>query len=486
MKVKVGDIYTSYHKKLGCYIACQITEVSEETLTKLELDWTGAEPLNINQLANLKPLYKDFMYWEKSICLINVEKEIPKEFQYVGNISPLIDEESNTYGTWDNSDDIYFQLKWQKIPKEKRLAFKKAMKSDEEIIINGKSEKLSSPRIMDKYTPFNSALELKLFPCLSEIICEKWHSDLLEFLKDYPFIHELTLINHNQKKLDFRGTSVTKLMIDMRGLEELWLGEETEQLLFQNEDLDSCKIYAYNNGEELTIQFIGNYQPHKELSNLKSLHGIKLKDFDMNGLSSFHPHLRELRLWGAPGNIQNFSSVKEFKELERFSTYDLFGFGSSDIPAQNELPNLNWFWLTSFPEETAKIIKSLWKNKSGISLRITKPRKAEWLAQNLDNPFRNWDGAEHIPTSSAKKAVNQYRKTRSELLKIINSTEENPELKGLEIVSNYTKTFNKMKFIETEERDEIYMALCGILDILPDNVINKKKLLDRFEELRDF
>ncbi|MCF2613255.1 hypothetical protein [Fusobacterium perfoetens] len=216
------------------------------------------------------------------------------------------------------------------------------MESNEEININGNSAKLSSHRISDKYTPFNSALELKPFPCLSEIICEKWHSDLIEFLKDYPFIHELTLINHNQKKLDFRGTSVTKLMIDMRGLEELWLGEETEQLLFQNEDLENCKIYAYNNGEELTIQFISNYNPHKELQNLKSLHGINLKNFNLNGLSLFHPHLKELRLWGTPGNIQNFSSVKEFKELERFSTYDLFGFGSSDIPTPEDLPNLNW------------------------------------------------------------------------------------------------------------------------------------------------
>ena len=90
MEVKVGDIYTTYQKKLGCYIACQITDISEEIITKLELDWTGAEPLNKNQLKNLQPLYKDFMYWEKSLCLINVEKEIPKELQYVGNISPII------------------------------------------------------------------------------------------------------------------------------------------------------------------------------------------------------------------------------------------------------------------------------------------------------------------------------------------------------------------------------------------------------------
>lgn len=325
MEVKIGDIYTTYHKKLGCYIACQIVDISEETITKLELDWTGTEPLNKNQLKNLQPLYKDFMYWEKSLCLINVEKEIPKELQYVGNISPIITKKSNTYGTWNNSDDIYYQLKWQKIPKEKRIAFKKAMKSEDEIDIDGYSIKLGSHRIIDKYTPFDSTLELLKLPCLSEVICEKWHSDLLEFLKESPFIYELTLINHNQKKLDFRGTSVSKLMLDMRGLEELWLGEEVEQLLFQNEELDNCIIHTSNNGEELMIQFIGDYQPHKELSSLKALHGINIKSFDMTRLSNIHSHLKELRLWGKPGNIKNFSSLKEFKELEKFSTYDLFG-----------------------------------------------------------------------------------------------------------------------------------------------------------------
>ena len=43
-----------------------------------------------------------------------------------------------------------------------------------------------------------------------------------------------------------------------------------------------------------------------------------------------------------------------------------------------------------------------------------------------------------------------------------------------------------MGFIETEERDEIYMALCGILDALPENTLQKDVLLEKFEELRDF
>lgn len=41
-------------------------------------------------------------------------------------------------------------------------------------------------------------------------------------------------------------------------------------------------------------------------------------------------------------------------------------------------------------------------------------------------------------------------------------------------------------FIETEERDEIYMALRGILDALTDGTLQKDALMEKFEQLRDF
>ncbi len=43
-----------------------------------------------------------------------------------------------------------------------------------------------------------------------------------------------------------------------------------------------------------------------------------------------------------------------------------------------------------------------------------------------------------------------------------------------------------MGFIETEERDEIYMALRGILDALPDGTLQKDALIEQFKQLRDF
>ena len=121
--------------------------------------------------------------------------------------------------------------------------------------------KVSSHRVIDQYTPFDFALELEALPCLSEIICKQWHPDLAEFLRGNPFIHELTLLNHGQRTLDLRGTSIGKLMLDMTGLEELWLGEETEQLLFQNKGPDACTIHAPEDGSGLTSNLSGNTAP---------------------------------------------------------------------------------------------------------------------------------------------------------------------------------------------------------------------------------
>ncbi len=142
--------------------------------------------------------------------------------------------------------------------------------------------------------------------------------------------------------------------------------------------------------------------------------------------------------------------------------------------------------MTSLPEDAAKAAKQLWKRRPGIDLSITKPRKPEWLAGNLDNPFRGWDGAEHIPAASARKAASQYRKTRALLMKLAVQPGEDAQIQAMEAVAAYTRTFNKMDFIETEEREEIYMALCSILDALPDSMLQREMLLEKFEELRDF
>ena len=46
-------------------------------------------------------------------------------------------------------------------------------------------------------------------------------------------------------------------------------------------------------------------------------------------------------------------------------------------------------------------------------------------------------------------------------MKLAAAPGEDAQAQALDAVTAYTQTFNKMGFIETEERDEIYMAPAG-------------------------
>ena len=82
MKAKIGDVYTIYNNRLRLYTACQITNVIEDKgdAICLYLDWTGESPLHLVQMENLQPLYMDFMYWERQLCIANVDIDVPAYF----------------------------------------------------------------------------------------------------------------------------------------------------------------------------------------------------------------------------------------------------------------------------------------------------------------------------------------------------------------------------------------------------------------------
>ena len=228
MKASAGSVYTVYNQYLKRYTACQVAYIAPpDTVSKeswaviLSLDWVGDAPLTAEELPHLHPLYKDFMYWPRDLHLLRVPVEIPPQYTLVGTLPPFTNQPCRSYGGWNDGYEVYLQIRWQATPEERRRAFKEAMESDGETEIGGIPVKVSSHRLMDKYLPFGSARELEALPCLSDLICERWHPDLLEFLRENPFLDELTLLSHGQRALDLRGTSVRKLMLDMTGLEEL-------------------------------------------------------------------------------------------------------------------------------------------------------------------------------------------------------------------------------------------------------------------------
>lgn len=497
MIAKAGDIYCVYNKSLKKYTACQVTKIDDSgkkpQATIISLDWVSDELPKEEELALMKPLYIDYMYWGGTFNIKRVDVNVPLNYVYVANVKPLNNEDTGTYGGWNSGVEIYNQFKWLKIPKEQRDAFKAADASSEHVEFEGNRRRLGTHSENDMWHDFDDALSLRVFPCLSSLTVTKWHKNLFEYLNSNPFIRELVIENHGKSSLDFSETTIDRLSVDMTGLEELILNDDLSMLFLLGEVKDGCKITSPSFGSDLILYCDGFVPKIQGLEGLEKLYIRTITELDIADILRAYPKLRELRLWGKPGNLINFAKISEFSELEVLTTMDLFGFTADEVPKPEKLQKLYMLWMDSLPEDAAKEVKKLYKKRKGegLDLWITKPRKAEWLAQNLENPFRSWDGEEHITPANAKKAADIYRKTRAAMVKLIEAPSKDIEKDAEALVRDYTEGFNKMDkkkpFIDTVERDEVFTALDGILSLIPDELgIDQDKLLDLFDQLKDF
>ncbi|MBF1131874.1 MAG: gliding motility protein [[Eubacterium] sulci] len=497
MIAKAGDIYCVYNKSLKKYTACQVTKIDDSgkkpQATIISLDWVSDELPKEEELALMKPLYIDYMYWGGTFNIKRVDVNVPLNYVYVANVKPLNNEDTGTYGGWNSGVEIYNQFKWLKIPKEQRDAFKAADASSEHVEFEGNRRRLGTHSENDMWHDFDDALSLRVFPCLSSLTVTKWHKNLFEYLNSNPFIRELVIENHGKSSLDFSETTIDRLSVDMTGLEELILNDDLSMLFLLGEVKDGCKITSPSFGSDLILYCDGSVPKIQGLEGLEKLYIRTITELDIADILRAYPKLRELRLWGKPGNLINFAKISEFSELEVLTTMDLFGFTADEVPKPESLQKLYMLWMDSLPEDAAKEVKKLYKKRKGegLDLWITKPRKAEWLAQNLENPFRSWDGEEHITPANAKKAADIYRKTRAAMVKLIEAPSKDIEKDAEALVRDYTEGFNKMDkkkpFIDTVERDEVFTALDGILSLIPDELgIDQDKLLDLFDQLKDF
>ncbi|MBE9914974.1 hypothetical protein G8C92_13100 [Paenibacillus donghaensis] len=512
MKPNVGDVYCVYIEKLRRYTACQITGIKAEGKSKshdlvalLELDWTGEELPREDELGKMQPLYGDFFFWDKNLELSYVGGNVPKNYIKVGNIPPIIDGKTNSYGTWNVGDSIYRQLRWEAIPEERRKAFKEAANDNSMVEVGGRSLQRSTHFIDDEVLQgLDDWSELDKLPCLTRIIAKKPYDSLLSFVNRNPFINELQWENHGCRVIDVKSSNLERIMLQVESLEELHLNPNAGQLSLYGSDSAGLTIYAYEGGRWMTANFSEGKPFGRGLERLGALHLNGIQELDMRQIVQCYPALNELRLWGKPGMVTNMESLAQLVGLKYFSTFDLFGFTGEQFPEPDQFPQLTWLWLTSLPADTAKAVKEKYKKEigKGLDLSITKPRKPEWLRENLLNPFRDWDGREHITAANAKKAADVYKKTIAAIHSVVKQTQggaadiERLKQELRSIVLNYTEAFNKMDqrtgFIETVEREEIYMVLADLLQTAKQQLesagvnIDDEVLFRPFHELREF
>jgi hypothetical protein len=195
-----------------------------------------------------------------------------------------------------------------------------------------------------------------------------------------------------------------------------------------------------------------------------------IRSLDCAPLAARYPGLACLSLSGDFGVLAHASALNQLASLKRLFIRGLLGMDRADCLDPDRLPALELLGLHNVPHDYATVTRARWRPQvpHGTLVDITGARKPQWLAENVSNPLREWDGRAHISRSRYAKATAQYKATRRAVMAAL-SAEGGLAVSPLaDIGREYAEAFNRLDgrapFIETEEREELFAALGLIID----------------------
>ncbi len=480
MIAKVGDIYSIWNEEIQKWCLVQVIKQGEKkSVALIDIDYFSDHLPTEEDLINLKPLIIDHHFWKGDYNTRFIGTNIvPKRVKFIVNKSIILDAEINSYSAsdWDVLQPI-LQYQWDHLPKNVTMNFKQAIQSKDEICIGDRNYKVNKTKIWinsDDNFPIN---ELHKLPALLSIDYNGESNELIKCLEKNPLITELDLKNHQQKIIDISKTNIQRLIIDCSHLEQLILNEEIRFLSLTG-DYTNLEIEHPLEGKFLELSIKLDKLKKFNLSNLKSIFSSENEIVDFKQIVEMYPYIEELKIWGKPGVSKHFKSIEKLSKLKYLQLMDLFEMDENDVLNPNLLSDLEFLWLTSVPKEFGQLMKKQFKHVSNLSIR--KLRNDKWLIENINNPFRNWEGREGMTKTNAKKAFNAFKKLNTAVLK----NEGNDVLLKafIEFIDVFNKMEEKLECIHTMEREEIYEIY---MDLASKTSI-EEQLFDIFEAQRIF
>lgn len=479
--IKPGDIYCNQEPTTHKYFAYQLIKIGKGNIAYLLLDYFAENLPEEKEIRQMVPLIRQRWFWNNSIdyCYSGSDK-LPEGAIYVGNRSPLVNKECKTYGSWPTGHDFIDELEWQKIPEETRNSFKGALSDTTQVVVSGvecrRSWQYIDDELLSAMTDYFE--ELAKLPVAYRFKATKYYPQLIPFLETRWTASKLDWTNHGQQELDLSRTHLHEITLEDEHLRYLKLPESCSTLTLNGMLHPDLKVIAPGHGHKLSVNINvekqNNTIPNLDILQLNALTLHFIQNTDLTPIHVYYPHLTWLRLVGKPGNALNINTLAGLPELKKLLMDDIFGFTAEEFPQPTAWPQLKALWLESIPEEAGKYIKKLFKGKVA-DMDIRKLRKPEWLAENLDNPLRHWDGSEFVPRGKAKKATQIYRDTRRSALLAAQEFMGDKDASKLsakleEVTKEYVAAFNKLdrraNFIETEERED----LCGAFEVILEAV----------------
>jgi hypothetical protein len=489
-----GDVFALFVERLRAYVTVQVTAVEVRDKDRLAavvaLDWVGAEPPSRDQLSGLRPQVFDFLFWDADVEHLWVPARVPRGYRYIGTSEPVLSGDLHNYGGWPTGRRMWAQRRWERIPQDVRDRFKAALRdNDRTIVMEIAGRKLTRAlRGLDaaRLNAVADHARFDGFPLLTDVSTDRPVPGLFHFLRRQRLIYKAELRSHGERVVDLRGTHLTDLILDVTGVEEVHLNDDLEDLSLVGAPEPGLRVHAEDDGRWLSLSLPdGMPTPWAGLDALRSLSIHQAREVDAQTIARRFPNLTDLRIWGAPGYLRQVAGLSELP-LATLMLKDVFGYRAEEFPTG--LPELETLWLTSIPADVAAAVKTAYRGKPDLDLDVRQPRKPEWLAANVDNPFRDWDGSDRITAAQAKKAATLYRTSHTAALKATTVTELT------EIATTFVEGFNKLDsgFVDTMARDQIMDALGTILGAVETkaqitmSTTDRTAVFNAADSIRDF
>ena len=473
-----GDIHVVHNERLQAFVAYQLThqDARDGSLAVLTLDWTGATLPDPAAVAAMQPARFNYLQQDNALHHLGVGKQVPRDFQRVGWRAPLVDAAPNRFGSWPDGSEIERQRHWDALDAAATQAFKRAADAEDRTVLleHGDYPVRRCATRLDG-AAMNLAPSLHLFdalPLLTRLDIGEPVPGLLPWLRTRPLIHTLDISHTQDTTLDLRGTGLVQASIDATGLHHLHLNHGLSRLTLHGTITPGLVIEGEDDGRWLTLISTDATLRWSGLAALGALQLRDVRELDGGRIAARFLQLRALHVTGAPAVLHGLQRLGELQHLHTLSASDVFPPEDAVFPAPGCWPRLCRLWLGSVPAALGAAIRKAYKREvaSGLDLAVTQLRTPDWLAANVDNPFRDWDGSAHVTTAQANKAATLYRKACSEALKLASASGDAAAVTEAlaQVGRTYTEGFNALDrrsgFIETEEREQIYTAWLGIVD----------------------
>jgi hypothetical protein len=191
---------------------------------------------------------------------------------------------------------------------------------------------------------------------------------------------------------------------------------------------------------------------------------VDIDGLDCREVTTRCPNVSELSLRGHLGELTNADALNALSALKVLIISDLFGMKASDVYHYAASTRLEALYLSNIPEQYAAATRKAWRSQAttGTTLEVRGARKPEWIAENYNNPFREWDMRNHISRPRYLKVLALYRQTRTDVLAELAVAGDAGALER--IGREYGEALNvidgtRSPFIETEERQDLHAAL---------------------------